>query len=128
MPHMTIEYSANLDARVDVAALCDVVRRAMLSTGMFEIGGVRVRAIRCDAYSVADALPENAFVAMTLRVGQGRTAETRKAAGEAIFAVARDHLGPLFETPHFAFSLDMSELQSEFSWKQNSIHPRLRGK
>jgi 5-carboxymethyl-2-hydroxymuconate isomerase len=128
MPHMTIEYSANLDARVDMAELCDTVRRAMLATGMFEVGGVRVRAICCEAYSVADALPENAFVAMTLRVGQGRSADARKAAGEAIFAAAKDFLGGLFDTPHFSLSLDMSELDSGFSWKQNSMHARLRGK
>ncbi len=128
MPHMSIEYSANLDTHVDMAELCDVVREAMLATGMFETGGVRVRAIRCEAYSVADALPENAFVAMTLRVGQGRTAEARKAAGEAIFAATRDYLHRMFDTPHFALSLDMSELQSDFGWKQNSIHSRLRGR
>jgi 5-carboxymethyl-2-hydroxymuconate isomerase len=127
MPHMTIEYSANLDAKVDIAELCDVVRQAMLSTGMFETGGVRVRAIRCEAYSVADALPENAFVAMTLRIAPGRAAEDRKTAGEAIFAAAKDHLGALFEAPHFSLSLDMSELDSGFSWKQNSMHARLRG-
>lgn len=126
MPHMTIEYSANLETRIDPAGLCDVVRRAMIATGMFEVGGVRVRAIRCEAYSVADAQPDNGFVAMTLRVGAGRPADARKRAGEAIFAAARAHLGALFDTPHFALSLDMSELDSEFSWKENSMHARLR--
>ena len=128
MPHMIIEYSANLDARVDMAGLCDTVRRAMLDTGLFEVGAVRVRAVRCEAYSVADALPENAFVAMTLKLAPGRALETRKAAGDAIFEAAKGVLAPLFETPHFALSFDMAELDSEFSWKQNAIHPRLRAK
>ena len=28
MPHFTIEYSANLDGRLDIAAVCEVVRKA----------------------------------------------------------------------------------------------------
>ena len=46
MPHFTIEYSANLDAEVDMQSFCEEIRRAALSTGVFEIGAVRVRAIR----------------------------------------------------------------------------------
>jgi 5-carboxymethyl-2-hydroxymuconate isomerase len=128
MPHMIIEYSANLDARVDMAGLCDTMRRAMLDTGLFEVGAVRVRAIRCEAYSVADALAENAFVAMTLKLAPGRAAEARKGAGDLIFKAAQGALAPLFETPHFALSFDMQELDAEFGWKRNAMHPRLRGK
>ena len=46
MPHFTIEYSANLEARVDIGEVVEVVRKAALETGIFPIGGTRVRAIR----------------------------------------------------------------------------------
>jgi 5-carboxymethyl-2-hydroxymuconate isomerase len=48
MPHFTIEYSANLDARVDMGKVVEVVRKAAVETGIFPIGGIRVRAIRCE--------------------------------------------------------------------------------
>lgn len=127
MPHVAIEYSANLDDRVDMSALCDVVRKAVLGTGIFELGAVRVRAIRCEAYSIADALPENAFVDISLRMGEGRSAEVRKAAGEAISQSAGTFLDRLFETPHFALSVEVREISSELSWKKNAMHARLRG-
>lgn len=55
---MAIEYSANLDVKVDMGELCAPVSRTILETGLFEPGGVRVRAFRAEAYAIADLLPE----------------------------------------------------------------------
>lgn len=128
MPHFRMEYSAGLEALVDMTALCDHVRQVILSTGLFELGAVRVRAFKADACAIADILPENAFLDMEFRIGQGRSAEDRKRAGEAIFASVSDYLKERFETPHFALSLEIREIDAELSWKKNAIHPRLRGK
>ena len=125
---MAIEYSANLDAKVDMPALCALVSRTMLDTGVFEPGAIRVRAFRAEAYAIADRLPENGFIDMNLRIGKGRSAEDKKRAGEAIFAAVSGHLASLFATPHFALSLEIREIDAELSWKKNAIHPRLRGK
>ena len=125
---MAIEYSANLDANVDMSALCELVSRTMLDTGVFEPGAIRVRAFRAEAYAIADRLPENGFIDMNLRIGKGRSAEDKKRAGEAIFAAVSGHLASLFATPHFALSLEIREIDAELSWKKNAIHPRLRGK
>ena len=125
---MAIEYSANLDAKVDMPALCELVSRTMLDTGVFEQGAIRVRAFRAEAYAIADRLPENGFIDMNLRIGKGRSAEDKKRAGEAIFAAVSGHLASLFATPHFALSLEIREIDAELSWKKNAIHPRLRGK
>ena len=126
MPHFTMEYSANLDASVDLAGLCQAVHGTILSTGLFELGAVRVRAIRCEAYAVADLLPENGFIDMSFRIGKGRSAEEKRQTGEAIFATVTQFLAPLFETPHFALTLEIREIDAELSWKKNAIHPRLR--
>ena len=128
MPHLSIEYSANLDARIDMSALCAIASEAILATGLFEPGAVRVRAFGAEAYAVADRLPENAFIDMSFRIGRGRSGEERKRAGEAIFAAVSDHLAGLFATPHFALSLEVREIDPDFSWKKNAIHPRLRGR
>jgi len=82
MPHFTIEYSSNLEDRVDVTGLCRRVLREVLATDLFEIGAVRVRAIRCEHYAIADEAPDNAFIDMSFRVGVGRsTVSERNTAG-----------------------------------------------
>lgn len=126
MPHLTLEHSANLSAKADLSALCHELKEAVLETGLFEVGAVRVRAIACNAYAVADELPDNAFLDMNFRIGVGRSDEEKKRAGEAIFAAAQRHLKPLFETPHFALTLEIREIDPALSWKKNAMHPRLR--
>lgn len=128
MPHLTVEYSANLEGRADLDALCAALLETVLETGLFEIGAVRVRAFRADHYAIADRLPENAFIDLNLRIGKGRSAEEKKRTGEALFATASRLLAPLLETPHFALSLEIREIDAELSWKKNAIHPRLRAK
>jgi 5-carboxymethyl-2-hydroxymuconate isomerase len=128
MPHFTIEYSANLEGETDIQGLCDAVLDAALATGVFELGAIRIRAIRCDAYAIADRAPSNAFVDLSLRLGAGRSKEIKRHIGDAVFAAMERFLAPLFETPHFALSFEIREIDPEMSWKKNAIHPRLRGK
>ena len=126
MPHFRVEYSANILGKADIGALCLAVHKAIMATGLFELGAVRVRAFRADDYAIADLLPENTFVDMEFRVGQGRSAEDLKNAGEAIFKSATDLLQPLFATPNFALSLEIRTIDAGLSWKKNAMHARLR--
>jgi 5-carboxymethyl-2-hydroxymuconate isomerase len=126
MPHLAIEYSANLEERADLDALCHAVHGAILDSGLFEVGAVRVRAFPARHFAIADLMSENAFADMSFRIGKGRSAEDRKRVGEAIFAAASEVLAPLFESPHFALSLEVREIDAELSWKKNAMHARLR--
>ena len=125
MPHFTIEYSANLETRVDMGKVCEVVRKAALETGIFPIGGTRVRAIRCEHYAIADGNPQFAFLAMLLRLGEGRDLPTRKKAGEHVFKALSSYLDPVFANSQFALSFDMQINDKETSWKRNNIHEQL---
>jgi 5-carboxymethyl-2-hydroxymuconate isomerase len=126
MPHLTIEYSANLETRSDIAALCRVLHAALVQTGLFELGAIRVRALRCTDYAIADLLPDNSFADLRLRIGAGRNHDEKHKAGTALFAAATAHFAPLFDAPHFALTLSIAEIDASLSWKKNAIHPRLR--
>lgn len=126
MPHFRIEYSANLDAQVDMADVVEVVRRAAIETGIFPLGGIRVRAVRCEHYAIGDGNPEFAFLDMVLRLGEGRDLQTRKTAGEHIFRALSACLDPVFAKGKFALSFDMQINDGETSWKRNNIHEALK--
>jgi 5-carboxymethyl-2-hydroxymuconate isomerase len=125
MPHFTIEYSANLDHRVDIAATCEVVRKAAVETGMFPLGGIRVRAIACEHFAIADGRHGLCFLDMVLRLGEGRDLAARKRAGEHIFKALSDYLDPVFADNTFALSFDIQINDKDTSWKRNSIHDLL---
>ena len=126
MPHFTIEYSANLDERLDMAEVVDVVRKAAVETGIFPLGGIRARAIRCEHFAIADGRPAYGFLDMVLRLGEGRDLATRKKAGEHIFKALSAHLDPVFAQSKFALSFDMQINDKETSWKRNNIHDALK--
>jgi 5-carboxymethyl-2-hydroxymuconate isomerase len=126
MPHFTIEYSANLDAQVDMTKTVEVVRKAAVETGIFPLGGIRVRAVRCEHYAIGDGNPDFAFLDMLLRLGEGRDLKARQAAGEHIFRALSAHLDPVFAQRKFALSFDMQINDKETSWKRNNIHEALK--
>jgi 5-carboxymethyl-2-hydroxymuconate isomerase len=125
MPHFTLEYSANLDARLDMGKVVEVVRKAAAETGIFPLGGIRVRAIRCEHYAIADGSAQFGFLAMLLRLGEGRDLATRKKAGEHVFQALSGYLDPVFATSPFALSFDMQINDKEMSWKRNNVHEAL---
>jgi 5-carboxymethyl-2-hydroxymuconate isomerase len=126
MPHFTIEYSANLDKRVDMAAVVELVRKAAVETGIFPLGGIRVRAVRCEHYAIADGAAQFGFLDMVLRLGEGRDLATRKKAGEHIFKALSAYLDPVFANSKFALSFDMQINDKDTSWKRNNIHDALK--
>ena len=126
MPHFTLEYSANLEARVDIGAVVEVVRKSAVETGIFPLGGIRVRAVRCEHYAIADGQRQFGFLDMVLRLGEGRDLATRKKAGEHIFKALSSHLDPVFAGSKFALSFDMQINDKETNWKRNNIHEALK--
>ena len=126
MPHFTIEYSANLDGRIDMGAVVELVRKAAVETGIFPLGGIRVRTVRCEHYAIADGNPHLGFLDMVLRLGEGRDLASRKKAGEHIFKALSAHLDPVFKETKFALSFDMQINDKETSWKRNNIHEALK--
>jgi 5-carboxymethyl-2-hydroxymuconate isomerase len=94
---------------------------------MFPLGGIRVRAIRCEHYAIADGRPGLSFLAMLLRLGEGRELAARQKAGAHIFKALSNHLEPLFADKKFALSFDMQINDKDMSWKCNGIHDLLTG-
>lgn len=128
MPHLAIEYAPSLDRYAKIGDLCRALHAEMTRIDLFPLAGIRVRAYRADFAIVADGLDQNAFVAMTLNVGAGRTTQELKTAGDRLFAVAQDALAVPLATQHFALSLEIRQIDPELSWKKTPIHARLSGK
>jgi 5-carboxymethyl-2-hydroxymuconate isomerase len=122
LPHIVIEYSANLDNRIELQALVRKAHEAALASGVFEIGGLRTRCARREAYRIADGHPDNAFVAVNVRIGHGRDEATRHRAGKMIFEAVCAHLQPIFATTPIGITLDVAEIDPAATFKQNNMH------
>lgn len=125
MPHFIMEYSANLDNDLDIPELFRQLNETAIATGVFPIGGIRTRAIRCEHYRIAEGDPENTFVHLTAKVGAGRAPEVLKAAGDQVFETFTTCLQPIFERRYMSIGFELTELHPTLNYKQNNIHQKL---
>lgn len=128
MPHVVIEYSANLEAEIAPARLVEAVHGSVLAQPEFEIGAVRTRAVRCEHVRVADGDPENAFVAVTIRIGPGRDAAIRKRISGAVMEALAAAIGPVFDCRGMGLSVEVAELDDGGMTRRNNLHARMRAK
>ena len=126
MPHVVIDYSANIEDRVDIAKLCDVLRRVAISTGALPLPGVRVRAVRADHASVADGDPTHGYVDISVRLRAGRDLVTRQAATQTIFDAAEAFLADAMAKHSIALSLEMRDIDPQLSPKTGTIRDHLK--
>jgi 5-carboxymethyl-2-hydroxymuconate isomerase len=127
MPHIILDYSANLEERLDIAGLCRVLRDAAVETGVLPLAGLRVRATACTHVVIADGNPEHAFLDISVRLRAGRSPEDKARATALIFAAAESFCAEVLERSSFALSFEMRDIDPELSPKTSSIRRYLKG-
>lgn len=150
MPHLVILYSGNLDAIVDLPALCRDAADAMLAlrdeagAQVFPTGGTRVLAYPAPHYALADGGAagraagggktgisgsdpgEYAFMYANLRMARGRSSAVQQAAGAAVTRVLRARLDPLMASRHIGLTVQVDEGAEVFDAKHSTLHPLFR--
>jgi 5-carboxymethyl-2-hydroxymuconate isomerase len=121
MPHVIVEYSANLESKVRIDALLQALHETVERSGIAELAGIRTRAARRENFRVADNDPANAFVAIYVRVAQGRTLDIRKKLTDLVFKAASEHLAPVFANTPLALSSEVQEIDPEVRLQTSNL-------
>jgi 5-carboxymethyl-2-hydroxymuconate isomerase len=72
MPHLTLEYTHNLNA-LDAAGLLPALNAALVESGQFDEFDIKSRAVRLDCFAVGTSSEPRAFVHARLALLSGRT-------------------------------------------------------
>jgi 5-carboxymethyl-2-hydroxymuconate isomerase len=126
LAHITVEFSANFEALVAPQRLVSELHKAALATGVFPIGGLRTRAERRDIYVIADGNPENVFVAVLVRMGEGRDADTRLRVARELMQVLEAETAEVFRSRGVGLTVEVQEIDGTASLKVNNLHERLK--
>ncbi|CAB3649919.1 5-carboxymethyl-2-hydroxymuconate Delta-isomerase [Paraburkholderia graminis C4D1M] len=131
MPHLTLEYSANLADGESISRLCNTLAESLAAQrdqekSVYPIGGIRVRALPCEHYCIADGRADAAFLHANLKIAAGRSGAIKKATGDALFETIKQHFANEFETCGLALSLEINEFSEAGTWKHNNLHARLK--
>jgi len=89
MPHLTLEYSANLSEPANLQGWFASLHEALATLGI-ALDDCKSRATRYEAYRVGTGAPGRAFAHLTLAILDRRSPETQQAAGELALRLLQD--------------------------------------
>ena len=133
MPHLDIQYTANLEADADMTGLCRTLTATLVGLRndagepVFPLTGTRVMAWPAAHYAVADGAPDRAFIYLLLRIKPGRSDAIKKKAGDALLATALAHLKPVFAQHAVGLTLEVDEGAHIYEGKQNNLANYMKG-
>jgi 5-carboxymethyl-2-hydroxymuconate isomerase len=119
MPHLTLEYSDNID--VDVQPLLARLHEEVVATGAINLKGIKSRAIKHTQYRVADGDPDYAFVHVGLLIREGRPIEVQKEATQRVMKVLKETFGHLFEMRKLSLTVDLKEMRDGIALTDHNI-------
>jgi 5-carboxymethyl-2-hydroxymuconate isomerase len=123
MPHIIVEYSANLEDSLEVQKLVDDLHQVVVDSGVAEVAAIRTRAKRRDVYRVADGDPKNAFVHVVMRLRIGRSEEQRTTLADALLAATDKNLQRAYATHAIAITVEMEEIDN-ITARKNTIRSK----
>ncbi len=87
MPHCILEASDNLLEAPDWPALLEGLHGALVGTGLFAEEDIKSRVVMQSVFRVADGAPDRAFVALDVRILEGRDDATKARISDALLPV-----------------------------------------
>ncbi|CAJ0711730.1 5-carboxymethyl-2-hydroxymuconate Delta-isomerase [Ralstonia mannitolilytica] len=125
MPHVIIEYTANVEADARISELMRVLSDVLIRhADVFPIGGIRTRALRLDQYRMVDGSEDDAFIHVTFRIKAGRPRSVTGPVCAEMFAAARAHLADVFARRFLGLTLELVEFDTHGFHVENNVHAR----
>ena len=121
MAHAIVEYSANLEEKIDMDDLIAVIHEACLNTGAFPLTGMRTRGARRDLYKIANGIIDANFIHLQIKLGPGREEKVKKKAMEDVFAILQNYVQPLMNVSPLALSIELYELPQELRINKHNL-------
>jgi 5-carboxymethyl-2-hydroxymuconate isomerase len=121
MPHLIIEHSSNVADVADIGGLVEVVHDAALATGIVPLDSLRTRAASREHYAIGDRHPDNKFIAVTARLGPGRTDGDKRLLIEALIDALDGYLGEAKQS--MMLSVEYQEIDPRWRINENHLRP-----
>jgi 5-carboxymethyl-2-hydroxymuconate isomerase len=130
MPHVVLQYTANLETGVDMPALCRDIAAVLIAQKdetagpLFPPGGTRVLAYPAQVYAVADGKDDYGFCYINVRIAAGRSGVSVKKAGDAVLAKVQARFAEAFAKNHIGVTIQIDESPGQvYDAKHNNLHP-----
>ena len=111
MPHLTLEYTSNLDEWAnDVSLLLDL-HAILKSEAAIKVENCKSRWRMAEEWAVGDGSSEGAFVHLDLRFLEGRSSRVKQAVGLSALERLRSHFENVPEELNLQITVEVQDIQ-----------------
>jgi len=117
MPHLTLEYTVNLDEWASDPGLLLTMHRMLEAVAGIQIGNCKSRWRMVDEWVVGDGEGKSAFVHLDLRFLEGRPMSVKQAVGAGALELLRAHFAPASEELDLQLTVEVQDIRKATYFK-----------
>ena len=121
MPHIAIDYTANLTDDLLPLELPRKLHEAARELGVFPLNGLRIFARAIEQHHVGADTRNEGFVNIQIRIAPGRPEELRQRIVDTLFATAEQTLAALIDRRPVGLQLEVTELDRSLTRMAGSL-------
>jgi 5-carboxymethyl-2-hydroxymuconate isomerase len=117
MPHLTLEYTSNLDEWAGDPDLLLALHHLLTSVAGIEIANCKSRWRMVDEWLVGEGETSSAFVHLDIRFLEGRSLEVRQTVGAGALDLLRSHFGAAEDDRDLQITVEILEIRRALYFK-----------
>lgn len=114
MPHLVLEYSANIRERIEFLALFKECHELLAGRLPTSLKNCKSRVYVCENYYVGDGNTDNAFAHLAIKIMPGRSKEILNHTGEALLELLKKYFSEPMRKLNLELSLEIIELHGPY--------------
>jgi 5-carboxymethyl-2-hydroxymuconate isomerase len=120
MPHCTLDYSKNVLDSPDLPQLFVGLHDALVATGEFQRKDLKSRAVAHEVFAVGDGAPERSFVALQIRILEGRPDALKARLSELALSLLVAAFPRTLASGQCGFSVEIADMHKASYRRQGS--------
>ncbi|MBE9523970.1 MAG: 5-carboxymethyl-2-hydroxymuconate isomerase [Chloroflexi bacterium] len=117
MPHLSLEYTANIKQEIDSATLFSGLHQILTLLGGINVENCKSRAVCLDDYYIGQADESNAFVHLDISFLHGKSVEIHQAIGKKCLIFLREYFSPSMVKYALQITVVINEIQRSAYFK-----------
>jgi 5-carboxymethyl-2-hydroxymuconate isomerase len=121
MPHCILEYSSNINDKINLKKLLHDINTMLAGTGPFNLMDIKSRAVEHDLYVVGDGDPNRAFAGLTISIFSGRPDDVKANITESALQLLKDAFNTTLQEKKCSITVQLVDIHRESYRRINSV-------
>jgi len=117
MPHLTLEYTDNIEQSIDSKALFSQIHRMLADVGGVKIAHCKSRLRSVDSFYISEGSKGAGFVHLDLRLLAGRSLQLKQELGSTALEILGRYFAAALETLDLQITVSVLDIERETYFK-----------